>query len=299
VKRHDFENLIALCPTCHTRYDKREIDRKSMLLYKAQLAIGLNYDNELRQRVERIEDVNNKLVVEASQGFAAAVTDYRNRTCRIGVVDGPQFITLGTCTFVRPRVAIVPGAVLEKVEAFLQQRGDYAAVWEPFGMSRFREISSPRKDGDLRLIELSPVPQNAWEFLESEYPKEKAEFAKRFFSVNETPVRADLGICIGEHVGFIPAPNNTEELRGAMEFQFQDAHVSFKGSSLKGGGHTGYLTPIPSALNHPGAPVFRSDGTLLALLTDMVFVEAEKGGRPVFSTLLLLPELWRQNIVPT
>jgi hypothetical protein len=37
VKEHKFENLIALCPTCHTRYDHGEIDRKSMRLYKAAL----------------------------------------------------------------------------------------------------------------------------------------------------------------------------------------------------------------------------------------------------------------------
>jgi hypothetical protein len=36
-REHTFDNLIALCPNCHTRYDKDEIDRKSMLMYKAQL----------------------------------------------------------------------------------------------------------------------------------------------------------------------------------------------------------------------------------------------------------------------
>jgi hypothetical protein len=37
VKEHRFENLIALCPTCHTRYDQGTIDRRSMLVYKALL----------------------------------------------------------------------------------------------------------------------------------------------------------------------------------------------------------------------------------------------------------------------
>jgi HNH endonuclease len=37
VRRHEFENLIALCPNCHTRFDHCEIDRKSMFLYKGQL----------------------------------------------------------------------------------------------------------------------------------------------------------------------------------------------------------------------------------------------------------------------
>lgn len=33
-QKHQFENLIALCPTCHRRYDSGEIDRKSMKAYK-------------------------------------------------------------------------------------------------------------------------------------------------------------------------------------------------------------------------------------------------------------------------
>ncbi len=34
---HDYHNLIALCPNCHRRADRGEIDRKSLLLYKANL----------------------------------------------------------------------------------------------------------------------------------------------------------------------------------------------------------------------------------------------------------------------
>ena len=37
VREHRYENLIALCPNCHTRYDKGEIDRKAMLIYKRKL----------------------------------------------------------------------------------------------------------------------------------------------------------------------------------------------------------------------------------------------------------------------
>ena len=34
VKEHKYENLIALCPNCHTRAEKGEIDRKSLRIYK-------------------------------------------------------------------------------------------------------------------------------------------------------------------------------------------------------------------------------------------------------------------------
>lgn len=38
-KKHEFHNLIPLCPTCHTRFDKRDIDQKSLILYKHHLAM--------------------------------------------------------------------------------------------------------------------------------------------------------------------------------------------------------------------------------------------------------------------
>jgi HNH endonuclease len=34
---HEYDNLIALCPNCHRRADRREIDRKALLLYKINL----------------------------------------------------------------------------------------------------------------------------------------------------------------------------------------------------------------------------------------------------------------------
>ncbi|WP_431044653.1 HNH endonuclease [Streptomyces sp. P1-3] len=39
VKKHEFKNLIALCPTCHTRFDDphNPLDRKAMRQYKANL----------------------------------------------------------------------------------------------------------------------------------------------------------------------------------------------------------------------------------------------------------------------
>ena len=36
-KEHTYENLIAICPNCHRRAGRGEIDRKSMRLYKANL----------------------------------------------------------------------------------------------------------------------------------------------------------------------------------------------------------------------------------------------------------------------
>jgi hypothetical protein len=48
---HRFENLIALCPTCHTRFDQGEIDRKSMLIYKQRLGISTGRYGDFERRV--------------------------------------------------------------------------------------------------------------------------------------------------------------------------------------------------------------------------------------------------------
>jgi hypothetical protein len=39
VREHTFGNLIALCPNCHSRFDKGDIDRQSMLAYKRNLGL--------------------------------------------------------------------------------------------------------------------------------------------------------------------------------------------------------------------------------------------------------------------
>ena len=36
-KAHEYDNLLALCPNCHRRADRGEIDRKSLRLYKVNL----------------------------------------------------------------------------------------------------------------------------------------------------------------------------------------------------------------------------------------------------------------------
>lgn len=36
-KTHEYENLIAICPNCHTRAGRGDIDRKSLRIYKANL----------------------------------------------------------------------------------------------------------------------------------------------------------------------------------------------------------------------------------------------------------------------
>jgi len=51
--------LIALCPTCHARYDKGEIDRKSILIYKEQLKTSI--------RIADREPLSKNLLRELTQ----------------------------------------------------------------------------------------------------------------------------------------------------------------------------------------------------------------------------------------
>lgn len=53
VKKHEFDNLIALCPNCHSRFDKGEIDRQSIIQYKLNLSIINSRYGDLEQRVLR------------------------------------------------------------------------------------------------------------------------------------------------------------------------------------------------------------------------------------------------------
>jgi hypothetical protein len=46
-----FDNLIALCPNCHTRYDKDEIDRPSMRQYKTNLSVLNSRYGDLEKRL--------------------------------------------------------------------------------------------------------------------------------------------------------------------------------------------------------------------------------------------------------
>jgi hypothetical protein len=80
-QNHDdsFENLIALCPNCHTQYQKTEIDRQSIRVYKRNLGILNSRYSDFERRVfDQIAQTDQRsFIVEA--GFEVlvlrAVTD--------------------------------------------------------------------------------------------------------------------------------------------------------------------------------------------------------------------------------
>ena len=77
---HSFENLIALCPNCHTRFDqKKEIDRLAAKMYKHNLGILNNRYGEFERRLfEVLAKSNERVFVLGAAGdllVANAVKD--------------------------------------------------------------------------------------------------------------------------------------------------------------------------------------------------------------------------------
>lgn len=72
VREHTFENLIVLCPTCHSRYDNtKEIDRKSVLQYKQNLAVlnGRYTDVERQLLKEFLRHLADVAEMKATDSF--------------------------------------------------------------------------------------------------------------------------------------------------------------------------------------------------------------------------------------
>ena len=59
-KRHEYSNLIALCPNCHRRAHDNDIDRKSLRLYKSQLIADF-YSTDSTQFAAPIIEIKRRL----------------------------------------------------------------------------------------------------------------------------------------------------------------------------------------------------------------------------------------------
>ncbi len=64
-KKHEYKNLIALCPTCHRRADKGDMDRKSILAYKKQLIQEMPKENSMRQYDGEIVEIKRRILKSA------------------------------------------------------------------------------------------------------------------------------------------------------------------------------------------------------------------------------------------
>jgi hypothetical protein len=99
VKEHRFENLIALCPTCHRRKGDGpdQIDRKSLRQYKANLSLLNHRYSELERRVlTYFADEPDENTITLSAGLDLMVM----HLVRDGYLDhGPVWYTDSARTF--------------------------------------------------------------------------------------------------------------------------------------------------------------------------------------------------------
>ena len=63
VKEHEYGNLIALCPNCHERSGKGEIDKKSLQVYKRKLVFLTDRYSKFELNVLDHLKKNNKVIV--------------------------------------------------------------------------------------------------------------------------------------------------------------------------------------------------------------------------------------------
>ena len=77
MQEHTFENLIALCPNCHDMYDnEKKIDRKSMLIYKANLGLLNSRYGETERRILELFSEQSQLNKIRLPGLSAILVLY-------------------------------------------------------------------------------------------------------------------------------------------------------------------------------------------------------------------------------
>ncbi|TLY49816.1 MAG: HNH endonuclease [Gammaproteobacteria bacterium] len=96
---HDdsFENLIALCPNCHTRFDqKKEIDRLAVRMYKHNLGILNNRYGEFERRLfEVLAKSNERVFVLGAAGDLLVANAIKDGFFEDKHVEGMGFLVSG------------------------------------------------------------------------------------------------------------------------------------------------------------------------------------------------------------
>lgn len=85
-KKHEYKNLIALCPNCHRRAHKGEIDRKALHLYKSALVAAFQTASEVSFSAPPVEIKRRIYEVEPSNAecfFSFEFPDFVNPVERI------------------------------------------------------------------------------------------------------------------------------------------------------------------------------------------------------------------------
>jgi hypothetical protein len=84
--KHEYANLISLCPNCHRRAHKGEIDRKSLHLYKAALVASFQVSGEALFSAPAVEIERRIYEVDSASAecsFSFEFPDFVNPMARI------------------------------------------------------------------------------------------------------------------------------------------------------------------------------------------------------------------------
>jgi predicted restriction endonuclease len=72
---HEYDNLIALCPNCHRRADRGEIDRKSLRRYKINLRFI--HDKYSQLEIDILFELGRIYFIRSAYGFFLPMGSYR------------------------------------------------------------------------------------------------------------------------------------------------------------------------------------------------------------------------------
>lgn len=276
------ENLIALCPTCHSLFHAGIISRDAISEWKSRLL-----------KIYQIDASQSDLSStsgESRRGFSLASAEFSWRTCEIGLLHKTRFKTRGLCTFVSDRVAITTNRVVDDILGHSPQFGS-PSIWTKLGMAPF-EVGSRFNDLGLSLLKMGIIDDGYTQKLMG-----TNESLKQFFAPPlQTPVRFRLVPFVGEHVGILHAPPSTKALRGTNELQFEESAISYV-NKMGPGKKFLQVTSSPMAVRivNEGAPVFTADARFIGIVLQSIEIEGEAGWRHVISNLIPLKSFFERD----
>lgn len=122
---HDnsFENLIALCPNCHTRYDqKKEIDHGSMKMYKQNLGILTNRYSEFELRLfEILSQTEDRIFVLGMGGDVMVFNAVKDGIFQDLKVNGGNFIVSSDSGYERALPSVFTYKLTEAGVSFIHR----------------------------------------------------------------------------------------------------------------------------------------------------------------------------------
>lgn len=276
-------NLLPLCPYCHSLYHEGKISKIAIDQWKKRL-------------VERSSPIDpalaSKIIAEykrsettAPTGFALASAEYNQRVCRIGITNEKQVVVTGYATFIASELMVTAQGAIEFILELEKQGGGRPVVWSHIGLADLEPFSTSSlskaaviKVGDFDTAHARKVAK------ELDVPFEMAMPAPL-----RTPIRYRSMPSLGESVGLMHWPSNSQEDRSPGEFQFERLDVAYRKDARADKGLIDFiLSPMSTRLEYVGSPVFNERSMLVGVVTDVIIPTSEKLPRPVASGLLTL-----------